>query len=34
MRFDLSDFFIVAFIALFFTTGCLVLYKLMRSKKW
>jgi hypothetical protein len=34
MRFDLSDFFIVAFIALVFTAGCVVLYKLMRSKRW
>ena len=34
MHFDLSDLFIIAFITLVFGSGCMVLYKLMRSKNW
>lgn len=34
MHFDLSDFFIVAFVAIVFGTGCVFIYRLMRSNKW
>ena len=30
---DLSDFFILAFIAIVFFTGCVVIFKFMRSGK-